>query len=148
MTAEERAADIMTRCWNSGKADPPPPFAGLEAEIARAVREAEGAMRERAARLCVLRSCTWSGSDDRRSQDYREGIGDAASQLAAAIRALDAEIARAVKADREAMKERAVQAADEVFQRWLKAISKGTPPRERDVVFYREVVAADINALE
>jgi hypothetical protein len=43
---------------------------------------------EDAARLCVRRSISWSYEDDQRSQDYREGVEDAASQLARAIRQL------------------------------------------------------------
>jgi hypothetical protein len=41
---------------------------------------------EEAARLCVRRSCTWTPEEDKRSQDYREGIEDAASDLARRIR--------------------------------------------------------------
>jgi hypothetical protein len=37
--------------------------------------------------------------------------------------------------------------SDQVFENWLRAISKGSPPTTTDVRFYREVVGSAIRAL-
>ncbi len=52
MTPKERVDDIMKRCWNLEKLNPPPPFAGLDVEIERAIREAVLAERERCVKVC------------------------------------------------------------------------------------------------
>ena len=49
MTAKERADDILRRCWNNEKYDPPPEFKGLDVEIENAVLEAQNVMKERCA---------------------------------------------------------------------------------------------------
>jgi hypothetical protein len=60
----------------------------VEDAIAAAARDAERAALERAARLCVRRSVSWSRYDDDQPAEYRRGVEETASQLAAAIRAL------------------------------------------------------------
>lgn len=41
---------------------------------------------EHCARIAVYRSCSWTTEDDKRSNDFREGLETGASQIAATIR--------------------------------------------------------------
>ena len=53
-------------------------------------------------------------------------------------------IARALDAERAKAWEEAEKVSDDMFARWDKAISKGSGVSRKDVIFYREVLAADL----
>ncbi len=76
--SDEQAAEVYVRSLDT--------WPKVWAMLRTAYLAGLAAERERASRLCNLRSCSWSTEDDLRSQDYREGIEDAASQLRDAIR--------------------------------------------------------------
>lgn len=65
----------------------PADFSASREALVEVVRAARLRGREEVARIAVRRSCSWSAEDDRRSQDFREGIETAASQVAAHARA-------------------------------------------------------------
>lgn len=89
MTPEERAADILYRCWWQEERDPNPrpEFKGLDVEIAKAIREAIAEQREADAKIADEEADCWGTMAD----DSPEGLGRdgelAATAIAERIRA-------------------------------------------------------------
>lgn len=83
MTAEEREKAMLSTI-SKGR-----DLSASEKVIAKRAYEAgRSSMQEEAARLAVLRMLAWTTEDDKQSQQFRDGIEKACSDLAAAIRAL------------------------------------------------------------
>ena len=76
--ADDKAREFCNERWPSQR---------VEADdLAALLRSTRREALDMAARLCVIRSVSWSREDNERSDDYREGIEHAASQLAQRLR--------------------------------------------------------------